>query len=48
MRDRSSVVQMVLTVAFAALMFVLVFAAANTEVPGPFSGVLTPQTTQAR
>lgn len=42
MREGSPVMQAVITAAFAALMFVLVFAAANTDAPGPIAGMLQP------
>ncbi|WP_170267339.1 hypothetical protein [Youhaiella tibetensis] len=47
MSEGSPFMQVVLTVVFAAAMFILVFAAANTEAPAPIADILTPTQVQA-
>lgn len=47
MSEGSPLTQAVLTAAFAAMLFVLVFAAANNEAPASLRGVLAPQPVEA-
>jgi len=43
MTEGSSIMQIVVTAALAAALFVLVFAAANSDLPEPIANVLSPQ-----
>lgn len=47
MSENSNLTQVLVTAVFAAAMFVLVFAAANSEAPGPLATMLSPHSVEA-